>query len=116
MFLVAYATVDVPEPEELTSAQVSSIYASDASTELARVVPPEGNRRQVPLEEVPDHLQNAVLAAEDREFWTNKGFSFTGFGRAVIGQLTGNPSAGGGSTITQQYVKNAWSATSTLRA
>lgn len=107
VFLVAYATVDVPEPGELTSAQVSSIYASDSSTELARVVPPEGNRRQVSLEEVPDHLQNAVLAAEDREFWTNQGFSFTGFGRAVIGQLTGNPSAGGGSTITQQYVKNA---------
>ena len=107
IFLVAYATVEVPEPEELTSAQVSSIYASDSSTELARVVPPEGNRRQVPLEQVPESLQNAVLAAEDREFWTNKGFSFTGFGRAVIGQLTGNPSAGGGSTITQQYVKNA---------
>ncbi|HKM25456.1 MAG TPA: transglycosylase domain-containing protein, partial [Corynebacterium sp.] len=78
-----------------------------SSTELARVVPPEGNRRQVPLEEVPVHVQNAVLAAEDREFWTNQGFSFTGFGRAVIGQITGNPSAGGGSTITQQYVKNA---------
>ncbi|MDO5669772.1 MAG: transglycosylase domain-containing protein [Corynebacterium sp.] len=107
VFLVAYATVEVPEPEELTSAQVSSIYASDSSTELARVVPPEGNRRQVSLEQVPESLQNAVLAAEDREFWTNKGFSFTGFGRAVIGQLTGNPSAGGGSTITQQYVKNA---------
>ncbi|NLA57260.1 MAG: penicillin-binding protein [Corynebacterium humireducens] len=107
VFLVAYATVDVPEPGELTSAQVSAIYASDSTTELARVVPPEGNRRQVPLEEVPVHVQNAVLAAEDREFWTNQGFSFTGFGRAVIGQITGNPSAGGGSTITQQYVKNA---------
>ena len=107
VFLVAYATVDVPEPGELTSAQVSSIYASDSSTELARIVPPEGNRRQIGLDEVPEHVQNAVLAAEDREFWTNQGFSFTGFGRAVIGQLTGNPSAGGGSTITQQYVKNA---------
>lgn len=106
-FLFAYITVDVPEPEELTAAQVSSIYASDSETELARVVPPEGNRRQVPLEEVPEHVQNAVLAAEDREFWTNQGFSVTGFGRAVLGQLTGDDSAGGGSTITQQYVKNA---------
>lgn len=105
-FVVAYVAYDVPEPEELTSAQVSSIYAADSSTELARVVPPEGNRRQVSLDEVPEHLQNAVLAAEDREFWTNQGFSITGFGRAVIGQLTDNPSAGGGSTVTQQYVKN----------
>lgn len=106
-FLFAYITVDVPEPEELTAAQVSSIYASDSETELARVVPPEGNRRQVPLEEVPTHVQNAVLAAEDREFWTNQGFSVTGYGRAILGELTGDDSAGGGSTITQQYVKNA---------
>ncbi|RNE48075.1 transglycosylase domain-containing protein [Corynebacterium alimapuense] len=107
VFVVAYATYDVPEPEEVTSKQVSSIYASDAETELARIVPPEGNRRQVELEEVPEHVQNAVLAAEDREFWTNIGFSVTGFGRAVVGQLTGDGSAGGGSTITQQYVKNS---------
>ncbi|WP_376701784.1 transglycosylase domain-containing protein [Corynebacterium testudinoris] len=106
VFFVAYTTYDIPQPEELTSKQVSTINASDGSTELARIVPPEGNRRQVPLSDVPESVQNAVLAAEDREFWTNSGFSVTGFGRAVVGQLTGNDSAGGGSTITQQYVKN----------
>ncbi|GAB2516224.1 Penicillin-binding protein 1A [Corynebacterium atrinae] len=106
VFLVAYTTYDIPQPEELTSKQVSTINASDGQTELARIVPPEGNRRQVPLSDVPESVQNAVLAAEDREFWTNSGFSVTGFGRAVMGQLTGNDSAGGGSTITQQYVKN----------
>ncbi|WP_373370041.1 transglycosylase domain-containing protein [Corynebacterium cystitidis] len=106
-FAVAYVKVDVPEPQELQAAQISSIYASDSTTELARIVPPEGNREQIPLEEIPEHVQNAVLAAEDREFWTNQGFSITGFARAVMGQLTGDDSAGGGSTITQQYVKNA---------
>lgn len=106
-FLIAYLVVDVPEPEELPAPQISQIYASDSETELARIVPPEGNRRSVPVEEIPDPVKNAVLAAEDREFYTNNGFSFSGFGRAVIGQLTGNSSAGGGSTITQQYVKNA---------
>ncbi|WIM69078.1 transglycosylase domain-containing protein [Corynebacterium breve] len=106
-FGYAYVKVDVPEPGELQTAQVSTIYASDSATELARLVPPEGNRRQVTLDAIPTHVQDAVLAAEDREFWTNQGFSFTGFTRAVIGQLTGNSSAGGGSTITQQYVKNA---------
>ncbi len=102
-----YARADIPEPGEIEAAQVSNLYFNDGSTELARVVPAEGNRVQIPLDEVPVEVQNAVLAAEDREFWTNSGFSFTGFGRAVVGQLTGNPSAGGGSTITQQYVKNA---------
>lgn len=106
-FLTAYIMVDVPEPEELPAPQVSQIMASDSSTELARIVPPEGNRRQVPIEEVPDYVKNAVLAAEDREFYTNPGFSATGYARAVVGQLTGDDSAGGGSTITQQYVKNA---------
>lgn len=103
---VYYSRIHVPEPNEVTTAQVSTIYAADGQTELARLVPPEGNREQVKLDDVPEHLQNAVLAAEDREFWTNRGFSFTGFLRAAIGQVTGNSGAGGGSTITQQYVKN----------
>lgn len=106
LFAYAYAQYEVPEPEELTNKQISTIYASDSTTQLARIVPPEGNRTQVTLDQIPDYVENAALAAEDREFWTNSGFSVTGFGRAAIGELTGNPSAGGGSTITQQYVKN----------
>ncbi|MCQ9353343.1 penicillin-binding protein [Corynebacterium sp. 153RC1] len=105
-FMVAYIVVDVPRPGELVSKQVSQIFASDGTTELARVVPAEGNRVEVPLETVPEVTRNAVLAAEDREFYENNGFSFTGFARAALGQITGNTSAGGGSTITQQYVKN----------
>lgn len=104
-FLAAYVMVDVPEPEELPSPQVSQIMASDSTTELARIVPPEGNRSQVSVDEISDYVKNAVLAAEDREFYTNPGFSITGFARAVLGQITGDASAGGGSTITQQYVK-----------
>lgn len=106
-FGVYYIRITVPEPHEISSAQVSHIYASDSETEVARLVPPDGNRTHIELEQVPEHTQNAVLAAEDREFWTNQGFSITGFFRAAAGQLTGDASAGGGSTITQQYVKNA---------
>ncbi|ATV80786.1 Penicillin-binding protein [Corynebacterium pseudotuberculosis] len=105
-FAAAYIVTDVPEPSELVTKQVSQIFASDGETQLAKIVPPDGNRTQVPINQVPEVTRHAVLAAEDREFYTNSGFSFTGFGRAIIGQLTGNPSAGGGSTITQQYVKN----------
>lgn len=105
-FMVAYIVTDVPEPEELVTKQVSHIMAADSTTELARIVPAEGNRQEVPLDQIPEDVRNAVLAAEDRQFYTNNGFSFTGFARAIIGQITGNTSAGGGSTITQQYVKN----------
>lgn len=106
-FMIAYLVAEVPEPGEVAAAQISEVYAADSQTELARIVPPDGNRMQVKFEDIPKGVQDAVLAAEDREFWTNPGFSITGFGRAVIGQLTGNSAAGGGSTITQQYVKNA---------
>ncbi len=106
LFAYAYSQYTVPQPEQLANKQIATIYASDGTTQLARLVPPEGNRSVVSLEQIPDHVENAVLAAEDREFWTNSGFSFTGFARALLGQLTGNSSAGGGSTITQQYVKN----------
>lgn len=101
-----YVAADVPEPKELVNKQISLIMASDSSTELARVVPPEGNRTHVELSSIPEPVINAVLAAEDREFYTNKGYSITGYGRAILGQLRGDDSAGGGSTITQQYVKN----------
>ncbi|WP_081764589.1 transglycosylase domain-containing protein, partial [Corynebacterium jeddahense] len=106
-FAWKYSKAVVPEPGEIETAQISSIYFNDGQQELARIVPPEGNREQVSLDQVPEDVQNAVLAAEDRDFWTNSGFSPTGFARAVVGQVTGNASAGGGSTITQQYVKNA---------
>lgn len=106
LFAYAYSQYTVPKPEELVTKQIATIYANDGTTQLARLVPPEGNRTQVSLDQIPDWVENSALAAEDREFWTNSGFSFTGFGRAVVGQLTGNSSAGGGSTITQQYVKN----------
>jgi membrane peptidoglycan carboxypeptidase len=70
-------------------------------------VPPEGNRVDVDINQVPQHVRAAVMAAEDRNFYTNPGFSFTGFARAVKNNIFGSGDTQGGSTITQQYVKNA---------
>ena len=53
VFGIAYSQAEVPEPEEQSAKQVSQILASDSETELARIVPPEGNRQQVTLEQVP---------------------------------------------------------------
>ncbi len=105
--IVAYTTVSVPKPGDLKTNQVALIYASDGSTVLSKVVPPQGNRTDVTIEQIPPHVRNAVIAAEDRDFYTNPGFSATGFARAARDNLLGKESAGGGSTITQQYVKNA---------
>src|ERR1700727_1937113 len=105
-FAMAYFIVDIPKPGDIRTNQVSTILASDGS-ELAKIVPPEGNRVDVNIDQVPVHVRQAVIAAEDRNFYSNPGFDFSGFARAVSNNLFGNGDLQGGSTITQQYVKNA---------
>jgi membrane peptidoglycan carboxypeptidase len=102
---MAYLIVDVPKPGDIRTNQVSTILASDGS-ELAKIVPPEGNRVDVNIDQIPVHVRDAVMAAEDRDFYSNPGFSFTGFARALKNNMFGGDTQGG-STITQQYVKNA---------
>ena len=106
-FVIAYLMVSVPQPGEIQTNQIATILAADGTTELSRVVPPEGNRTDVPIDQVPEYVRTAVLSAEDRNFYNNPGFSIVGFTRAARDQLLGRDNAGGGSTITQQYVKNA---------
>ncbi|SOX56812.1 penicillin-binding protein [Mycobacterium ahvazicum] len=105
-FTMAYFIVDIPKPGNIRTNQVSTILASDGS-EIAKIVPPEGNRVDVNINQVPVHVRQAVIAAEDRNFYSNPGFDFTGFARAVENNLFGSGGLQGGSTITQQYVKNA---------
>jgi membrane peptidoglycan carboxypeptidase len=100
---VAFAKVSIPQPNDLAKAQASIIYYADGKTEMARVS--EINREAVPLSQIPPHVRFALLAAEDRTFYQNNGVSPTGIGRALIVALKGGPTQGG-STITQQYVKN----------
>ncbi|WP_343710596.1 transglycosylase domain-containing protein [Mycobacterium sp.] len=104
-FAMAYLIVDVPGPGDIRTNQVSTILASDGS-EIAKIVPPEGNRVDVNISQVPVQVREAVIAAEDRNFYSNPGFSFSGFARAVKNNIFGGDTQGG-STITQQYVKNA---------
>ncbi|TDO14947.1 membrane peptidoglycan carboxypeptidase [Mycobacterium sp. BK086] len=104
-FGMAYMIVKVPQPGDLRTSQVSTILASDGS-ELAKIVPPEGNRVDVNIDQIPVSVRNSVMAAEDRDFYSNPGFSLSGFARALKNNLTGGDLQGA-STITQQYVKNA---------
>jgi membrane peptidoglycan carboxypeptidase len=101
---VGYLVFDVPTADEAVNNQVATISYADG-TDLTRIVPEEGNRTKVTFDQIPPHVREAVLAAEDRSFYTNPGFDLTGILRATWSQLQGG--VGGGSTITQQYVKNA---------
>ena len=107
VFLIGYSIFDVPSFAAVANVQQQpvTIYYSDGKTELATIRPAEGNRINVSYADIPEHVRNAVLAAEDRSFYTNPGFDAKGIARAVWKQLNGE--AGGGSGITQQYVKVA---------
>ncbi len=99
-----YTLSNVPRPEDLPVPQVALVQYSDGST-LARIG--TTNRIPVALSKVPKQVQWAVLAAEDRNFYSEPGVSIKGTLRAAINDLTGGDTQGG-SGITQQYVKNAY--------
>lgn len=101
-----YAAVQVPLPSISALQQTSYVYYSDGSSQLARLVDEE-NREYVKIKDIPKRVQHAVAAAEDRSFWKNDGISFKGMMRAVWANVTGSELQGA-STITQQYVKNAF--------
>ena len=95
----------IPSPNQISFANATIVYYADGKHEIGRIG--EYNRVQVELAQIPADVQHAVLALEDRDFYNHSGFSVTGIGRAVINNLIGG-SRQGGSTITQQYVKNAY--------
>ncbi|WP_168582830.1 transglycosylase domain-containing protein [Gephyromycinifex aptenodytis] len=102
-FAVAYALVEVPDPNEAAQTQTSIIYYADGKTEIDRIS--ALNREAVKLSQVPVHVRKAFIAAEDRTFYDNPGISPSGIARAVWAAVRGGQTQGG-STITQQYVKN----------
>jgi membrane peptidoglycan carboxypeptidase len=104
LLAIGFLVFAVPNPDEAVNNQVATVSYADGG-QLTRLVPEEGNRTKVPIEQVPLHVRHAVLSAEDRSFYSNPGFDVTGILRAVWNQLRGG--VGGGSTITQQFVKKA---------
>lgn len=107
-FTLTYFLVDVPTPEEVAAQQskVVTYYYADGTTELGRDIPPDGGNREIlSPDAITPIVRHAVYAAEDASFETNPGFDITGILRAVWNQATGG--VGGGSTITQQYIKKA---------
>lgn len=104
LFFVGYLFFSIPTPDDAVNNQIATIDYADGSL-MAHVVPAKGNRIKVSIDQVPKDVQHAVLSAEDRTFFTNPGFDPLGLARAMVKQLTGG--VGGGSTITQQFVKKA---------
>ncbi|MFD0775410.1 transglycosylase domain-containing protein, partial [Streptomonospora algeriensis] len=102
-FGIAYATIEVPDvAKEAAVNQGSTFYYADGETQFAeRGV----DREPVEYEQLPENIQEAVISAEDRGYWNSPGVSLTGTFRAVWFTVTGQQ-VQGGSTITQQFVRN----------
>ncbi|GAA2283576.1 transglycosylase domain-containing protein [Nonomuraea roseoviolacea subsp. roseoviolacea] len=112
-FGIAYAMTPIPDStQKQATAQGSVIYYRDGKSVLAR----QGvDRRLVELAKVPQHVRDAVIAAENRSFYEDAGVSVKGTGRALWSTLTGQQLQGG-STITQQLVRNYYSGLSQERS
>ncbi|AQP45629.1 transglycosylase domain-containing protein [Tessaracoccus flavus] len=101
-FLFLYATTDLPDPNSDFTTNTTFLYYEDGRNQLGSLA--VQNRVTIPYAEMPQLMKDAVVAAENRTFWEDPGFSVSGIMRSVYSIATGGELQGG-STITQQYIK-----------
>ncbi len=104
LFALGIVLVKVPDAHAAATAQSNTWLYADGSV-LARTG--QTNRQNVSLDKVSPEAQHAALAAEDRNFYSEGAVNFKGMARAAFNTASGGATQGG-STITQQYVKNAY--------
>jgi len=105
IFALLLARTTVPSPNELVTREATIVYWADGRNEIGRLG--ESTRRSVALADIPLPAQQAILSAEDRDFYEHGGISPIGIVRSVWNNVTGGATQGA-STITQQYAKNAF--------
>ena len=104
-FAVEYSLAKVPLPPEVKLPSTSEVY--DRNGKLIATYRDEVTRFIIDIDQLPDHVWEAVLAAEDRKFFEHEGISPSGMVRAAWANVTSGEVQQGGSTLTQQYIKNA---------
>ena len=98
---------DLPTPGKLTASNFpQSTKIFDRNGILLYDIYRDENRTYIALDQIPKLLQEATIAIEDKDFYQNQGFSITGYLRAFRNAILTRGIAGGGSTLTQQLVKN----------
>ncbi|HEU0266413.1 MAG TPA: PBP1A family penicillin-binding protein [Candidatus Saccharimonadaceae bacterium] len=98
---------DISNQQRLMNANNTGVVLLDDTGKTIYTTPGRtANRTLVPLSQISPDMQHALVASEDKNFYTNDGFSITGILRALYDDITSHSIAGGGSTITQQLAKN----------
>lgn len=105
LLVVAYAATDIPDNINSYATQQDNVYFWADGTPMARTGWVQ--RQAMPLKDIPEDVRWAVLAAENASFYSDPGISFKGISRALF-RTIGQGDTQGGSTITQQYVKNVY--------
>jgi penicillin-binding protein 1A len=108
MMAVASEIPSLENSAEFKAARNSSLVADDGSP-LARLT---GNQNRILIDpqDISPNIKNAVIAVEDKRFYTHKGVDWKGMVRAGLADFTHHGAVQGGSTITEQFVKNALAA------
>ncbi|MBA3431612.1 MAG: transglycosylase domain-containing protein [Actinobacteria bacterium] len=102
---ITYAFAAIPLPGEVELTSSAEVY--DRNGRLIGTYSDEVRRFLIDMDKIPKYVSNAVVASEDREFFEHNGVSARGIVRAAWANITGGEISQGGSTITQQYIKNA---------
>lgn len=107
---LTWLTRDLPSPDKIIDRPTpisTKIYDREGKTVLYELYAEE-KRTPITLAEIPEYLKWATIVREDRAFYSHQGISFKGILRSALRYMVNlGPAGGGGSTLTQQFVKNA---------
>jgi 1A family penicillin-binding protein len=104
--LFAWYAKDLPQPDKVVRREGFSTKIYDRNGELLYDVFADQRRTPVELSQVPEYLRQATVAVEDKNFYKHQGFDPWGWARAVFNSVFRFRRLAGGSTLTQQLVKN----------
>jgi len=114
--LYLYAKTQIPtEVDEAALQQSSTVYFSNGKTEVGTFTADGIDRQMLTANQIPAVMKNAIIAAEDRHFYSEGGISVSGILRSAYEDLKGGGNLQGGSTLTEEFVKNYYSTVGTSR-
>jgi len=106
IFSISHMLPDVRNLDNHFAPQSTEIL--DRNGNVLYVVHGDENRKKITFNEISPYLVNATLAIEDDRFYSHHGFDIYGTGQAALHEIFGVGEKRGGSTITQQYIKNTF--------
>lgn len=110
IFYVAFLFTQLPSPDKLNAKKISQSTKIFDRTGEVQLLEAYGEERRtvIPFEEIPMSVRNATLAAEDPNFYNEPAFNIKGIIRALLANLKAGRVTQGGSTVSQQLVKNVF--------